>query len=266
MKNNMHNKTKFLFTVILFTLTITQACAQVPAKKETSLWEDAVTKGNKLLSAAEKELKQSELLKKKADVVIEVNQKHRFELSPCEYKYNGKVFRLGGDIQELIDVFGPYDRHIDYATAYVWDHIGFGVLCHHQTEKTVEMSICFDCCEWTDPNNLEGTLPKHCFQGGIIVDGIPFGNGLTMLQFNHKLDQVGSSIKFNYWKIMKDYNHTYDCDYDEVKSELISEMNHCFLIRPNSDTTYSMFTISDSREHNRLEREAEVLGQQQNND
>ncbi|MBN2486116.1 MAG: hypothetical protein JXB34_09100 [Bacteroidales bacterium] len=41
---------------------------------------------------------------------IKVNEQHKFEISSCEYKYNGKVFRLGGDIQELVDVFGTYNR------------------------------------------------------------------------------------------------------------------------------------------------------------
>lgn len=184
---------------------------------------------------------------------IEINERHKFEISPCEFKYNGKVFRLGGDIQELIDIFGPYNRSLRHA--YVWDSIGIGVLCHHKTEKVSEFTICFDCCEWLDPDDLEGTLPKGCFKNGIIVDGIPFGNGKTVEQLNKELKQKGSEINLSFWKIMKRYNYEYDCDYDEVKSELISDQNHTFLIRPNSESTYSTFTISDSREDKRLERE-----------
>jgi len=186
---------------------------------------------------------------------IEINEKHKFEISLCDFKYNGRVFRLGGDIQELVGVFGSYNRYIDYAHAYVWDSIGVGVLCHHITEKTSEMTICFDCCEWIEPDEKESTLPFICYQGGILINGIPFGNGKTMEDLNAELEKNGSKIHFSYWPIMKDYNCEYDCEYDEVKSELISDQNHAFLIRPNSPKTYAFFTISDSREHKRLERE-----------
>lgn len=189
---------------------------------------------------------------------LTVNPDHRFEVSPCEFKYNGQSFNLGGDIQELIDVFGPYDRHIDFATAFVWDSIGMSVLCHHLTGKTVEMKICFDCCEWTDPDDKEGVMPKSCFQGAIIVDGVPFGNGKSMEDFKQQLYKKGSQIEFSFWKIMHRYNYEYDCDFDEVPSKHFSDMNHVLLIRPNTPTSYSTFTMSDSRENHRLEREAKM--------
>ncbi len=186
---------------------------------------------------------------------LTVNPDHRFEISPCEFKYNGQTFSLDGDIQELIDIFGQYDRHIGYSSAYVWDSIGIGVLCHRQTKKTVEMTICFDCCEWVEPNENESALPFNCFKGAIFVDGVLFGNGKSMEDFKIQLNQKDSQIEFSYWKLMKDYNYTYDCGYDETPSNRISYMNHTLIIRPNTPTTYSFFTISDSREHHRLEGE-----------
>ncbi|MBN2486117.1 MAG: hypothetical protein JXB34_09105 [Bacteroidales bacterium] len=189
---------------------------------------------------------------------IKVNENYKFEISKCEYKYYGKIFCLGGDIQELVDVFGPYNRYIPRADAYVWDSMGIGVLCHHITEKTSEMTICFDCCEWIEPDDKESALPFNCFQGSILLEGIPFGNGITVDQLNNSLKAKGSELKFSYWPIMKDYNYEYDCEYDEVKSELISDQNHAFIIRPNSPKTYAFFTISDSREHKRLESEVKV--------
>lgn len=187
---------------------------------------------------------------------LSVNPDHRFEISPCEFKYNGQTFSLGGDIQELIDVFGPYDRHIGYSSAYVWDSIGIGVLCHRQTKRTVQMKICFDCCEWIEPDEKESALPLNCFQGAILVDGVPFGNGKSMEDFKQQLYKNGSEIEFSYWKLMKDYNYEYDCDYDEVPSKHFSDMNHVIFIRPNTSTSYSTFTLTDSREHHRLDREA----------
>jgi len=185
---------------------------------------------------------------------IEINERHKFEISPCEFKYNGKVFRLGGDIQELIDIFGPYNRSLRHA--YVWDSIGIGVLCHHKTEKTSEFRICFDCCEWTDPNDKEGTMPKQCFKGGILVEGIPFGNGITIDQLNDKLKAKGSEIKLGYWEIMKRCIYEYNCNYDDT-IEGGAIYNHAFLIRPNSKSTFSTFTIADSRVDNKIRREEE---------
>ena len=185
---------------------------------------------------------------------LSVNPDHRFEISPCEFKYNGQVFSLGGDIQELIDIFGPYDRY--YHHGYAWDSVGIGVLCHHLTGKTVEMKICFDCCEWIKQGDKESVLPYNCFQGAILVDGVPFGNGKSMEDFKQQLYKKGSEIEFSYWKLMKDYNYEYDCDYDEVPSKHFSDMNHVIFIRPNTSTSYSTFTLTDSREHHRLDREA----------
>lgn len=189
--------------------------------------------------------------------VIPINEAHRFEISPCKYLYNGKEFRLGGDIQSLVEVFGPYDRYSRHA--YVWDSIGVSVLAHYRTEKTTVITICFDCCTWTDPSDKDGALPKGCFKKGILVDGVAFGDGKKIPELEKELQKVNSEVKFNYWKIMTRYNYENDCGYDERKSESTFDQNHNMSIRPNTDSTYSMFSLHDSREHKRYDDSVAAL-------
>lgn len=217
----------------------------------------------KILKLGEKYLKQvnakvDSLLLITEDPIpeIKLNTQHRFEITPCHLKYNGKEFRLGGTVQELVDVFGMYNRDIRDGDAYVWDDYGFAVLTEFHTSTVTEFTICFDCCEWVDPNNLKGTLPKSSFQGGILLDGVTIGRETPFAALKKQLKEKDSEVVF--WGHYTDtkFIYRYNCHYDgDIVLKNKYDRNHAIIINTKDDGC-RWISISDSRAWNKLQMQS----------
>jgi len=240
-------------TVLLLVFIISlAACGQNKSTKEK-----LINKVQSFSNCLDTKVDSLNSFEEEALPVIKLNQEHRFEISPCEFKYNGKVFRLGGDIKELIKVFGKESRIVRHGYAYVWDNYGFSVLLNRHTKETSEFRICFDCCDWIKPSDSTSTLPYSCFNGGIQIDGIALGNGVPFDDFRKQLKETGSEVDFEGFYRDNLYIYSYNCNYDgNIKSP--SDKNHAIIIDGKKEINqYSSVHLNDSRAIHKLQMEHE---------
>lgn len=135
---------------------------------------------------------------------VEINPQHRFEFNECEMLYNGQPFKLGDSVDEFVELFGPYSRMVELAhDVYVWDSLGVSVYVPYEEENIIEMNIIFDFqrepYRFPDDEEFDGerkleadiqaSIPRPFFSGGISVGGVAIDNKSTIEEYNEQADE-----------------------------------------------------------------------------
>lgn len=114
--------------------------------------------------------------------------------------YNGKPFMPGMTIEEMCEVFDPYDR-VPEEGIYLWDSIGLTMTTwrpndpHTNVVNGLIIDWNVDLNAWLTPENLKRLrerCPRHYFQGNIIVGGAVLGRGMQINTFLEK-----TTLKFD---------------------------------------------------------------------
>lgn len=147
-----------------------------------------------------------------------INPCHRFEFNDCSMTYNGKPFMLGQTIEELVQVFGMYDRRAGtHKNLYFWDNIGIQAAVDKDKDIVNYFYVYFnkdmsdDDTPITDLTGLRirkkmiEQSPKYFFKGNILVGGVPLGRKkMKIKDFLGKSKGKWSNHPFPilyYWKL-----------------------------------------------------------------
>jgi len=162
-----------------------------------------------------------------------VNTNHLFVFTTTAMTYNGTPFMIGQTIDEMVEVFGPYDRIIDDGFIYVWDAIGVKMATYdpmvERTNRVNSIRIYWnlDFSGDSSPTNDEFTLQRraemrennvrHYFQGNVLIDGVPLGRGMTIKPFLAELRKRKSNFHFSNNPFPVLYRaYFYDFDYEKT--------------------------------------------------
>ena len=127
-----------------------------------------------------------------------INTEHLFIFTDTTMTYNGKPFMPGMTINEMCEIFGPYEREADKGI-YVWDSWGLrmttlkveGYPEDNYPVNGILIDWYIDLDVWASKETLaalHNQCPKNYFQGKIIVDGLPLGRGMRIGDFLEKTD------------------------------------------------------------------------------
>lgn len=129
-----------------------------------------------------------------------LNTEHLFIIDDCSMTYNGKPFMVGQTIEELLEVFGPYDRVIsNLGHTYLWDEIGISITTaswdNPDTNQVNNIYLHWnlDMSDDSYPTQdltiieMRKTMVEHCprnyFKGNILLGGAALGRGMKIGDF-----------------------------------------------------------------------------------
>jgi hypothetical protein len=100
----------------------------------------------------------AESVKKKA-----LNEEHKFTITGCEIRYNGKTLEPGKPLSEWIAILGTNYRQGGAGRRYVWDDIGIYVNTDWSSDKVISLNIVFDnsTTSYFTLEELQALLEKH---------------------------------------------------------------------------------------------------------
>jgi hypothetical protein len=146
---------------------------------------------------------------------VAVNQKVVWSFSPCgDIQVNDKKLELGKTVKEWVTILGPYDRYNRLMNdAYTWDKYGLIAVTDWNKDTVSQMHVVFhyesdrDPADYAGRNDVDSIImrsiqaeisarPKPVLSGGVLLDGVVLGRGMSIKEFNHLSESNSRAFKF----------------------------------------------------------------------
>ncbi len=144
---------------------------------------------------------------------VALNRKVVWSFSPCgDIQVNDKKLQLGKTLKEWVAALGPYDRYSHpWHDAYTWDKYGLIALTEFKKDTIFQMHIVFHFESDRDSNDyhpIEDSIhieairaeisarPKPVFSGGVLLDSVVLGRGMSIKEFNNLSDNSNRAFRF----------------------------------------------------------------------
>ena len=145
---------------------------------------------------------------------VPLNRKVQWKFAPCgEIQVNDKKLRLGTTMKEWLATLGPYNRFNQVMNdVYTWDQYGLMAVTRWHKDTVFQMHVVFHYESDRNTNHYHpiedkihiqsireeiAARPKPVFEGGVLLDNVVLGRGMSIKEFNQLSESNNRVFEFS---------------------------------------------------------------------